>query len=174
MRTAITSRAWRSRSVGWAVPRALVIAGAFVALAWPAQIPVSAPAVHIVWMGGSDCPPCEAWRRDELPKLKASAEFKPVTFSYVTKVIRSSVPSSLFLPSEVRPYKDKLDHASSMRTGSPQVAILVNGEVFDYFHGTRSADEMVQMLAAIRSGGAYPFSRCVKVSKTWRQCEVRG
>lgn len=173
MKIAITSRSLRSNAPGWAVQRALAAAGAFVALACPAQTRV-APAVHIVWMGGSDCPPCEAWRRDELPKLKASAEFKPITFSYVTKVIRSSVPSSLFLPAEVRPYKDKLDYASSMRTGSPQVAILVNGEVFDYFHGTRSADEMVQMLTAIRLDNTYPFSRCVKVSKSWRQCEVRG
>ena len=31
-------------------------------------------AVQLVWMGGNDCPPCVAWRRDELPKLQASAQ----------------------------------------------------------------------------------------------------
>jgi hypothetical protein len=128
----------------------------------------------MVWMGGSDCPPCVAWRRDELPKLQSTPEFNAITFSYVTKVIRSSVPSGIFLPSEVRQYKEKLDHASSMRAGSPQAAILVNGEVFDYFHGTRSAEDIVQMLKAIKSGTNYPFDRCVKVAKTWRSCEIPG
>ncbi len=164
------SRPRRLRSLASLVRHGLAVAGAFTVISASAQV----PAVHIVWMGGSDCPPCEAWRRDELPKLQSSPEFKPVAFSYVNKVIRSSIPSAIFLPSEVKPYKEKLDHASAMRAGSPQVAILVNGEVFDYFHGTRSADEIVQMLTAIRTNTAYPFARCVRVSKTWRQCDVRG
>lgn len=131
-------------------------------------------AIHLVWMGGADCPPCVFWRRHELPKLQESAEFKTATFSYVNKVIRSPVPSSIFLPSEVKPYKDKLDHASAGRAGSPQAALLVNGEVFDYFHGTRSAAEIESMILAIRTGAQYPFDRCVKVSASWGKCDIRG
>lgn len=145
-----------------------------LAFAQPGPAPARTPTVHLVWMGGNDCPPCVAWRQAELPKLQKSPEFGFITFSYVTKSIRSSVPAGAFLPAEVRPYKDKLDHASSGRGGSPQAAILVDGEVFDYFHGTRPAHEIEQMLQAIRTGGLYPYRRCVKVSRQWQQCEVQG
>lgn len=134
----------------------------------------TAPMVQFVWMGGNDCPPCVAWRKDELPKLVASEEFKKVTFSYVVKSIRSSVPSSFFLPAEAKPFKDKLDLASSGRGGSPQAALIVNGEVFDYFHKTRSAIEIESMLFAVRTGTPYPFERCIKVSSQWGKCEVAG
>lgn len=132
----------------------------------------TSPAVQLVWMGGNDCPPCVVWRAEELPKLQKSSEYGGMTFSYVTKVIRSSVPAGLFLPAEVKPFKEKLDYASSRRAGSPQAAVLVNGEVFDYFHGTRSAEDIEKMLAAIRTGSKYPFERCLKMSSQWRKCEV--
>ncbi len=134
----------------------------------------STPSVQLVWMGGDDCPPCVAWRKDELPKLKASEEFTKMTFSYVIKSIRSPVPSSFFLPVEVKPFKEKLDFASSGRGGSPQAALIVNGEVFDYFHKTRSAAEIQAMLLAVRTGAQYPFERCVKVSIQWGKCEIAG
>ncbi len=130
--------------------------------------------VQLVWMGGNDCPPCVAWRKDELPKLQNLGEFKNVTFSYVTKVIRSTVPASIFLPQEVKPFKDKLDYASARRIGSPQAALLVDGEVFDYFHGTRSAEEIESMLFAVRTGTKYPFKRCLKMSLQWQKCDIRG
>ena len=149
----------------------LVNAASFPTFAQPA---LQAPAVRLVWMGGADCPPCVAWRALERPKLQKSAEFKGVTFSYVPKVIRSSVPPGFFLPTEVKPHKEKLDYASSGRGGSPQAALLVNGEVVDYFHGTRSAEQIEAMLAAVRTGGPYPFERCLKVSVRWGKCEIPG
>lgn len=102
------------------------------------------------------------WRALELPKLQKSAAFKSITFSYVQKVVKSSVPSSFFLPEEVKPYKQKLDQASEGRSGSAQVAILVNGDVYDYYRGTRSAEEVETMISSIRSGGQYPFKTCLK------------
>jgi hypothetical protein len=138
-----------------------------------AQAPAEAARIHIVYMGGNDCPPCIAWRTAELPKLEKSDVFKSVKFSYVSKMIRSPVPPALFLPSEVEPYKEKLDFASSGVNGSPQTAIIVNDEVFDYYFGTRAAEDMVKMLEAIRTGSKYPYERCVKLTKT-RSCEVKG
>ncbi|MBI2769727.1 MAG: hypothetical protein HYX47_08895 [Burkholderiales bacterium] len=157
------------------VPR-LVAAFALCVMAGTtgAQAPAKPPAVHIIWMGGNDCPPCVAWRKSELPKLQASPEFAGVKFSYVTKSIMSSVPIAIFLPAEVRPYKDKLDYASSGRHGSPQAAIMVNGEVYDYFQGTRMAVDIEQMLAALRTGAPYPFKRCVKASREWLKCDSWG
>jgi hypothetical protein len=139
-----------------------------------AQDKPGTPDVHFVWMGGNDCPPCVAWRSTELPKLQASSEFKAVKFSYVNKSITSAVPMRLFLPQEVKPYKQKLDDASAGMSGSPQAAVLVNGEVFDYFQGTRSAQDIELMLIAIRTGGEYPFKRCIKMSTVRHQCGVPG
>jgi hypothetical protein len=158
----------------WARRGALLSALAlcFPALAQPSA--VQAPEVHLIWMGGNDCPPCKVWRGIELPKLQASPEFQRVRYSYVTKTIAAPVPPKFFLPEEVRPYKELLDIAGAGGAGSPQAAVIVNGQVFDYFWGVRSADEIVAMLVAIRTGGTYPFARCIKMSNQGRSCEVRG
>lgn len=125
-----------------------------------AQTQNTKPEVHVIYLGGNDCPPCVAWRAVDFPKLQKTEVFKQVKFSFVTKAIKSPVPSTFFLPSEVKPFKEKLDIASNGRSGSPQFAVLIDGEVFDYFHGTRSAEEFEQMLLAIRNGGQYPFQAC--------------
>jgi hypothetical protein len=135
--------------------------------------PKKAPSVHIVWMGGNDCPPCRAWRATELPKLEKSAEFQAVRFSYVEKLIGSPVPPSFFMPSEVRPFKDALDEASGGAKGSPQCAILVDGKVYDYFWGTRTAVDFERMLVALRTGKKYPFKRCLKINSNGK-CQAYG
>jgi hypothetical protein len=150
-----------------------VVIGLVVAGAALAQAPAVAPRVHIVYMGGDDCPPCAAWRKTELPKLEKSELFRSVRFTYVSKMIRSQVPPSLFLPSEVRPYKDKLDLASGGAVGSPQTAIIVNDEVFDYYFGSRSAASILKMLEAIATGSEYPFERCLRITRQ-RTCEEKG
>ena len=128
--------------------------------------------IYMVYMGGNDCPPCVVWRSLELPKLRQSETFKSIRFTYVVKVIRSPVPPSFFLPEEVKPYKKKLDFASSGQGGSSQTAIIVDGEVYDYYYGYRTAAEVEQMIAAIRSGSQYPFNRCLKVNGY--VCDVHG
>jgi hypothetical protein len=132
-----------------------------------------APQIHFIWMGGNDCPPCVRWRREELPRLQASPEYRHMRFSYVNKLIGSAVPPRLFLPDEVVPYKDQLDEASSRRIGSPQAALVVNGVVHDYFFGTRTAEQIEDMVRAVRTShpGDYPFPRCLQVAKTGRACE---
>jgi len=122
--------------------------------------PVAAPSIQFVWMGGNDCPPCMAWRALELPKLQAMEEFRTVHFSYVSKTIKSAVPSAVFLPEDVKPLKDKLDAAGGGRAGSPQWAILVNGHVIDYQSGTRTAEQFGAMFAAILGDLPYPSERC--------------
>lgn len=129
--------------------------------------------VHLIWMGGDDCPPCVVWRIEHLPKLQKTAVFKTVLFSYVPKSIRASVPSRFYLPEAVKPYKEILDQASAGRVGSPQVAVLVNGQVFDYFFGARSAEDMEEMLLAARDGGKYPFPRCLRLDAASRGCALK-
>jgi hypothetical protein len=131
-----------------------------------------APKIQMIYMGGNDCPPCVAWRGLELPKLEKTEAFKAIQYSFVTKGVRSGVPSSFFLPADVKPHKDKLEEAGAGNTGSAQTAILVNGEIFDYYFGTRSALEIEERLAAIHAGGRYPFTRCKALKKNnVRQCE---
>ena len=91
----------------------------------------------------------------------------------IRKAIESAVPPRFFLPPEVKPFKDKLDFASGGRTGSPQVAILVNGEVYDYYAGTPSADIVEQMILSILNGTPYPRDRCLQRGTGWR-CVVPG
>jgi hypothetical protein len=132
---------------------------------------VVVPQVHFIWMGGNDCPPCVEWRRTELPKLQQMPEFRQIQFSYVVKVIRSTVPPAIFLPAEVRPLKARLDEASGGLGGSPQAALVVNGEVYDYFQGTRTADQLRSMIVAARTGAPYPGQRCLKLAAR-RTCAV--
>ena len=129
------------------------------------------PTIHMVVMGGNDCPPCVAWRGLEFPKLQQMPVFQSIQYSYVTKAVQSPVPAMVFLPDEVKPYKEQLDEAGSRRTGSPQVAIIVNGKIYDYYFGTRTAQEIERMLLAIQGTGKYPFKRCLKVNLA-RHCEV--
>jgi GNAT superfamily N-acetyltransferase len=37
-------------------------------------------------MGGNGCPPCVAWRANELPKLRAAEEFKGTPACWVTQL----------------------------------------------------------------------------------------
>ena len=119
-------------------------------------------SIMMINMGGNDCPPCVAWRRSELPKLQKQAAFSTIDYVHVEKTIQSSVPPRFFLPERVRPYKDKLDVASGGMSGSPQVAILVDGEVYDYIYGSRSAEDVLKAIQSIRTGATYPFERCLQ------------
>lgn len=141
--------------------------------AYPQDVP-PARKTHLIWMGGEDCPPCVAWRRFELPKLRKSAEFQKIDFTYVIKSIQSPVPPRFFLPDEIKQYKDGLDEAGAGRRGSPQVAVIVNGSVYDYFYGTRSSEDIEKMLFAIRTNSSYPFKRCRRPYPNSWSCEATG
>lgn len=138
-----------------------------------AAFPAQARDIHVIYMGGDDCPPCVAWRAKELPQLRRAQVFPTVRFSQVNKSIRSAVPPSWMLPDEVKPYKEQLDVAGGRNVGSPQTAILVDGKVYDYFRGARSAADIEGMLAAIRQGTPYPYPRCIRRGERWA-CEDGG
>ena len=137
-----------------------------------ASISYAEPEIHLIHMGGNDCPPCVAWRGIELPKLEKSPVFEKIKFSYITKTIKSSVPSEFFLPDEVKPLKDKLDRASGGVVGSPQEVIIVNGNVYDYWFGAKSAEDLELRISAILNSNKYPAKRCVQRANNWL-CEKR-
>lgn len=122
------------------------------------------PEMHLIHMGGSDCPPCVVWRALELPKLQQSEAWSSIKFSYVTKTIGSTVPPTFFLPAEVKPLKSRLDFASGGSRGSPHAALVVNGDVFAYWFGAKSAEEIEKMILAVRDNKPFPVEPC----KRWR------
>lgn len=143
--------------------RALVLlAGALAAVAAAAREPLRPEQIRFIHMGGNDCPPCRVWRGVELPRLQQSPGFSAIQYSYVTKTVRSPVPPEMFLPEEVKPLKARLDHASGGRDGSPHQVLVVNGEVFDYWFGTRDAAEIEAAIQALLHGTRYPHRRCMK------------
>ncbi len=152
---------------------AVILATVCGAVQPAAAQPPAAPAIHFIWMGSHDCPPCIVWQRNELPKLQASPDFKAIRFSYVEKAIRAPVPPKALLPAEVQPFKALLDEASGGRTGSPQGALIVNGVMHDYFFGTRTAEQIEEMIQSVRNGkpAEYPFYRCLKVAPRGRDCD---
>lgn len=120
--------------------------------------------VHMVYLGDDDCPPCRWWLLSDLAQLKQSPAFQQIRFNHVKKRIRGAVPPLAFLPDEVRPLKPQLDAANAGTPGSAQVAVFVDGRLHDYFFGTRTAPEVLDMLDAIATGRAYPFPRCLQIS----------
>jgi hypothetical protein len=140
------------------------------ALIWPLSTVAATKTVHIVFMGGDDCPPCVVWIKQELPKLQASPEFAGVRFSYVDKTVKSAVPELSKLPDEVKPFKAVLDKANAGQTGSPQTALMIDGAVYDYYLGDRPAKKIEAMLYAIRTGTPYPSQRCLVTG--WPDCAL--
>ncbi len=122
--------------------------------------PVNPSRIRFIHMGGNDCPPCVVWRGLELPKLEKSETFQQIKFSYVTKAIKSPIPSEMFLPAEVKPLKTKLEYASGGRSGSPHQVLIVNDEVYDYWFGARDADVIKAKITSIINGTKYPDERC--------------
>lgn len=129
-------------------------------------------SIRIVYMGGNDCPPCRVWRATELPRLQAAPEWKQVSFHYVTKTVASPVPVG-WLPEELKPFGAQMLAASSGRGGSSQTAFLVDGKVADYWFGSRSAEEIMQMVHAVRQGKPLPGTPCVRWSAQ-RVCQQPG
>ena len=154
-----------SRSGGEDVAAATPAAAQSAGLPSPSSAGVAADRIRFVHMGGNDCPPCVAWRSLEYPKLENSPAFEAVGYSYVVKAISSHVPAELFLPSEVKPLKSKLDYASAGKARSPHQIIIVDGEVYHYWIGAIDARDIDAKIAAITSGTRYPGTRCKRLGR---------
>lgn len=74
----------------------------------------------------------------------------------------------------MRPFKEKLDVAGGGYSGSPQTALIVNGEVFDYYYGTRTAEKIISMLVSVKNNTKYPFDRCIKRGAARYSCDTKG
>jgi hypothetical protein len=81
-------------------------------------------------------------------------EFQYVRYTHVVKAIQSPVPAAFFFPSEIRHLQPALKEAAGGRSGSPHQAILVNGEVVDYWFGTNRSDptELAAVFRALHDG----------------------
>ena len=81
-----------------------------------AQAAPPQPDIHLIWMGGDDCPPCKAWRTTELPQRLLVHESHPYEQWDVARSFSNNCPglfcvvgSKTFLPpaevwQKVRPF----------------------------------------------------------------------
>lgn len=140
----------------------------------PAAATQNTKRIHIIYFGGNDCPPCLAFRGTEFPKFEKSQEYSQVQWSFVTKSVRSQIPSGFFLPAHVKPLRDTLLQATGSNGGSAQVVILVDGKVHDVFFGSRDADFYQKMVRSVSDSKLpYPGERCLERSTGW-SCKVKS
>ena len=71
-------------------------------------------------------------------------------FTYVVKSIKSPVPAAFWFPQEIKHLRDPIFDASKGRAGSSQNAILVNGKVVDFWHGSRDASAIALKIRSLR------------------------
>lgn len=141
----------------------------------PAQpIETKLPRIHVVYFGGNDCPPCVAFRGTEFIKFQKSEAFSKLEWTFVTKTIKSPIPSSMWLPEKIKPMRDLLIEATNGMAGSAQVVILVDGKVYDVFSGSKDADFYEKMVKYVHDKSAtYPGERCLKM-QSWRTCDKKA
>ena len=68
--------------------------------------------------------------------------------------------------------KDALDRASGGRSGSPQAALVVNGQIHDYYVSARPAETVLEMIGAARGEWRDPLPRCLQMAPKGRVCVV--
>ena len=84
--------------------------------------------IDVVYMGGTDCPPCRMWKIFDLPKLRESKEFPHIRFTEVKKWIPDPVPAAKDLPEHLQSMHDELERVINSKKGSPFFALLVDGK----------------------------------------------
>ncbi len=108
------------------------------------------PRIDFVYFGAADCPYCQAWVANDLPKLKAAPAFQKVRFTKVTKMIQSPVPSKAWFPDEIKNLRDPI--AEQLKgAGSPMFAIAADGKIIAAWKGTRkNPGEILKIIEAQR------------------------
>ncbi|MBC5765119.1 hypothetical protein [Ramlibacter albus] len=110
------------------------------------------------------------WRATELPKLKKLPEFAQMRFTHVIKPIRATVPAADAFPPQIRHLQPVLAQAANGVTGSPQLAILADGKLVDYWIGistSRSdASDIAATVRALMAGEPAPRATCKKLASS--------
>ena len=52
----------------------------------------------------------------------------------------------------------------------PQAALVVNGQIYDYYVSARPADTVLEMVGAARGEWRYPLPRCLQMAAKGRVC----
>jgi hypothetical protein len=102
--------------------------------------------IDLVYMGGTDCPPCRNWKLFDLPKLRAANEFQHIRFTEVKKWIRDPVPDAKDLPEHLRPLHDELVRVIKRTKGSPFFALLVDGNGIEGGWGTGTYEALLPVM----------------------------
>ena len=90
--------------------------------------------VTFVYVGADDCPPCQAWRKSELPRFEASTLRQRVDFRSVLAAHWSYVGDPYYWPAELAWIRADTDIAR----GAPQYVVAKDGKVLLRSFGTGS------------------------------------
>jgi hypothetical protein len=91
-------------------------------------------SIQMIYMGGSDCPPCVRGEPPNFPKLQQSQIFKSISFTYVPQA-RHGRSAADPVPAGRSQAIQGSDGRSERRheRNRPQVAIVVDGQLYDYY-----------------------------------------
>ena len=108
----------------------------FGLLASTALAPLAAYAasdLKVIYIGGWDCPPCNAWKKNRKQGWLDSAEFKQVTWIEVEAPNLKRAYEDTYWPAQLRSIRDQLPKKS----GTPRFVVVKDGKVVaNHFGGT--------------------------------------
>ncbi|GEP57722.1 hypothetical protein [Reyranella soli] len=125
--------------------RTFVVAGLLVgSMRLPAQ---AASALEVIYIGGSDCQPCKAWKNKYKAQWLASAEYRQVTWIEVEPPKLKEAYQERFWPGDLKPILDQLPRKS----GTPRFLVVLDGKVvaneLGVSHWTRIVEVLRKQLA---------------------------
>jgi hypothetical protein len=133
-------------------------------------------SVQLLFFGGSDCPVCRAWQAAHWPQWQASPEAKLAQFVFIDKTVKMDLNAIKFWPNLISPaLRQSLIKANGARRGSPQMALVVNGELVDFFYGPREASTLAAMVRGARGESLYPSRPCLQLGPSaMDECSLDG
>ena len=103
--------------------RTFIVAGL---LAGSMQLPArAASALEVIYIGGSDCQPCKAWKNKYKAQWLASAEYRQVTWIEVEPPKLKEAYQERFWPGDLKPILDQLPRKS----GTPRFLVVRDGKI---------------------------------------------
>jgi hypothetical protein len=132
--------------------------------------------IKIVFFGGPDCPICRAWLAQERPQWQLSVQAKSVELILIDKAVRTKLAGVSSWPASIGPLlKNQLIKASSGRSGSPFLALVVQNQVVDFYWGAPSAAFLVSLIEGVRGQAPYPVQPCVQLGQRYGdECALYG
>jgi hypothetical protein len=97
-----------------------------LALTAPMQARANNARIELVYIGARECPYCTLWRRDEKPKLRASAMFRRLSYIEIEPRRIRDAYNPRYWPTRLQPILQTLP----IKDGTPRFLILRDGALY--------------------------------------------